>query len=130
MLLRPLSTLVAKGKFDLCQGRDDCRTFFRLVVRPSNNFLEFLPESHVDQQGSNGTQTLEAMLGKSGLLDVGYGIIEIRFRHVPPYNSCPRNSWTSWPGLNSPMRLISHCRRMPEFTSTRARTVSPRYSRS
>ena len=42
----------------------------------------------------------------------------------------PRNSWTSWPGRKRPMRLISQCSRMPEFSSTRARMSSPRYSRS
>ena len=50
--------------------------------------------------------------------------------HAEGQSSSPRNSCTSRPGLNRPMRLISHCRRMPECSSTRARTVSPRYSRS
>lgn len=47
-----------------------------------------------------------------------------------PQRRSPRNSCTSRPGLNLPMRLISHCSRIPECSSTRARTVSPRYSRS
>lgn len=53
-----------------------------------------------------------------------------QFSTPSPYSICPRNSFTSCPGLKRPMRLISHWSRMPEFSSTRARTVSPRYSRS
>ena len=46
------------------------------------------------------------------------------------YSIRPRNGSISRPGRNSPIRPISHSSRIPEFSSTRARTVSPRNSRS
>ena len=42
----------------------------------------------------------------------------------------PRNGATSSPGRKRPTRLISHSSRTPLVASTRARTVSPRRSRS